>query len=450
MSLALLLVMTACGSQGGPEEDRRFANDPATDIPAEPTQPSIAPDGVLVTEEVPTALPPDAAQGLLEAEGAPAGVMIRDGDVVMVVDPSRPGERAIVTFDETGSMLDFAPSPSGGRVVGLVRTPAGDLVVELRNTRDEVIDRWQIDEPNADVASPVPENDGVEAGFAVTWTGSKDRVLVTVGGDRLVNVDFENGPQEIAIPSGFGSLFDASWSPIGDRIAMFGVGFSGAGTIWTISPYVDGDSFRQVMPLAADAADLGSVTRYAWLPDGSGLLYILAQDTSEAHPGGNLYRIDLTTRQRQVVATPGRGGPSAQIVDFMVSPDGASVAYMVANPRPDVWEYHSLWLRSLNSVLYLAVDTGYVSEVTGMWWVGSGFAWETPSTDGNQLVFQDRRTGPAVIWSPSDASIATPMATPAMDGEATPVPIPDATPNATPMASPVASPIASPIATPDN
>lgn len=440
-------MLAACGSESGPEEDRRFANDPATEAPAEPTTAPITPDGVVPSQDVPTALPPDAAEGLIESEGAPAGVMLRDGNAVFVVDPSAPGQRTEVTFGETGSLLDFAPSPSGGRVVGLVLTPDDGLMVELRNTRNEVIDRWQIEDDAASMASPAATV-GAEAGFAISWTGARDRVLATIDGSRLVSVDFADGPEEISIPEGFGQLIEASWSPTGDRIAMFGIGPTGSGTIWTVSPYVDGESFRQVMPPAADAANLGSVTHFEWLADGSGLLYILAQDASATHPGGNLYRLDLSSRQRQIVATPGRGGPTAQIVDFTVSPDGASVAYVIASQTNDEWSYHSLWIRSLASPLHLQVDTGGAAEVSGMWWAGSGFVWRTPTVDGPQLAFQDRRTLPTIIWQPADAVIATPVASPIASPVASPLATPVASPIASPFASPVASPVAIPNATP--
>ena len=450
LSLVLVMLLAACGSESGPEEDRRFANDPATEAPAEPTDMPVTPDGVVASEVVPTALPPDAAEGLLESSGAPAGVMQRDGNLVFVVDPALPGQRTEITFGESGSLLDFAPSPSGGRVAGLVLTSDGELVVELRNTRNEVIDRWRIEGDDAPSATPAAAV-GTEAGFAISWTGSTDRVLVTVAGSRVVSVDFAEGQEEVAIPDGFGQIIEASWSPTGDRIAMFGIGPSGAGTIWTVSPYVDGESFRQVIPPAADASNLGSVTQYAWLADGSGFLYILAQDASATNPGGNLYRLDLASRQRQIVATPGRGGPTAQIVDFAVSPDGASVSYVIASPSDDDWLYHSLWIRSLTSALYLQVDRGGSADVTGMWWAGSGFTWRTPTAEGPELIYQDRRTPPTLIWQPQEAMLATPVATPMTEDQARPVfdiGTPSATPEATPMADHAATPVGTPSASP--
>ena len=440
---ALLLVVTACSSGSGPEEDRRFASDVATDEPAEPTEAPIVPDGVLVTQVPPTALAPDAAQGLLEAEGAPAGLLLRNGDGLILIDPARPGERSSITFASQATLLDFAPSPSGGRVVGLLRSASDELTVELRNTRNELIDRWQIDLAETLPASAVADMQSATEGYAVTWTGSTDRVLVTIGGKKLLNLDFTTGLHEVSIPDGFGQIREASWAPEGDRIAMFGLAPSGAGTVWTISPYVDGNSFRQVIPPPADAAGLGSVTQVEWLPDGSGLLYILAQDATDAHPGGNLYRIDLASQQRQVVATPGRGGPSAQIVNFSLSPDGRAVAYTIENPDGESWRFHSLWIRSISSPLHLAVDTGNVQRVSGMAWVGSGFTWQVPVAEGVDVTYDDRRSAPVIIWQPSDALVASPAVSPVAAG-ATPVASPQATIEASPRATPIASPIASP------
>jgi hypothetical protein len=334
----------------------------------------------------------------------------------------------------------------------LLRGPEGQHAVELRNTRGELLASWDLSEWSSTGATP-EATVGNEAGFAISWTGDAERVLATIAGTTLVSVNLEGDAERISLPSRVGNLVEASWSPTGDRIAMLGIGADGAGVVSLVSPYVDGESFRQVIPPAADAANLGSVTQFAWLPDGSGLVYILAQDTRATNPGGNLYRLDLQNRQRQVVATPGRGGPTAQIVEFALAPDGSAVSYVIAIPSDEVWTYHSLWIRSLSSALHLQVDTPGQSNVTGMWWTGPGFVWRTTVDDRPLLYYADQRTDRVEIWDSALSDEATPVAaspvamSPASPEVAQPIPA-EGTPDpesATPVASPAASPESTPI-----
>jgi len=446
----LVMILVGCGGEVVQEEDRQFANERSTEAPVEPTNHPVVPDGVIPTEVIPTALPPDAADQMLALSSAPESVMVRSGNVVEIVDPLHPDARVSVAFTDSWELLAFAPSPAGGRLVGLLRGPEGELGVELRNTRGEMLASWDLSAWSSAGATPEAAV-GDEAGFAISWTGDDERVLTTIAGTTLVSVDLTGEAEPIDLPPGVGNLVEASWSPTGDRIAMLGVGADGTGVVSIVSPYVDGESFRQVIPPPADAANLGSVTRFAWLPDGASLIYILAQDASETNPGGNLYRLDLQNRQRQVVATPGRGGPTAQIVDFAVAPDGSAVSYVIASPSDEIWTYHSLWIRSLSSALHLQVNTPVESNVTGMWWAGPGFVWRTTVDDRPILFYADQRTKRTEIWDSAAIDTATPVA-------ASPVAMLPASPVAEPLpvfgtpesvaASPVSSPVASPGATP--
>jgi hypothetical protein len=454
----LALVLTGCGGEAQLDENRQFANERSTEAPVEPTKRPIVPDGIIPTETLPTALPPDAAENMLSVTSAPDGVMVRSGNAVVVVDPLNPESTETVGFAQGWELLAFAPSPAGGRLVGLVQGPAGELGVELRNTRGERLAGWDLSEWSTTPATPSPAV-GDEAGFAISWTGNNERVLAIIAGSTLLSIDLAGEIDAIDLPTGVGNLVEASWSPAGNRIAMLGIVEDGAGVVSIVSPYVDGESLRQVIPPAADAANLGSVTQFAWLPDGSSLIYILAQNASVTNPGGNLYRLDLERRQRQVVATPGRGGPAAQIVDFAVAPDGSAVSYVIANPVDDTWAYHSLWIRSLRSALHFQVDTPTRSNVTGMWWVGPGFVWRATVDARPVLYYTDQRTDPVVVWDQATSEMATPVAAspvPLLPGSpvplvpTSPVAQPDrgsATPQAVP-ATPSASPASTPGATP--
>jgi hypothetical protein len=200
-----------------------------------------------------------------------------------------------------------------------------------------------------------------------------------------------------------------------------------------MDPFVDGLSARQVTPPDADAFDLGSVTEFAWLPDGSGFVYILSADAGVASGGGQLFAFDLTTNQRDLVATPGRGGPSAKIVDFAVSPDGQVVAYSISIPNGEQWQFHSLWVRALESSDTYRVPLAQTDRINEIWWTGSGLAWQQQSGDELDIVLQSQSMNLEFLREHGVEPIATPG------------------PGATPAASPItATPqAATPIATPD-
>jgi hypothetical protein len=244
-------------------------------------------------------------------------------------------------------------------------------------------------------------------------------------------------------------VWDAIWSPRGDQIALLGTNATGSGVIWLFDPNVDGESLRQVVPPNADAANLGSVTGFSWLPNGLGLAYILAPGQGDENPGGQMYTLDLETGARQVVATPGRGGPAAQIVTFTVSPDGKSIAYTIASPVDGGWQFHSMWVRSLKQHVVHEVPVPDTERVNAIWWVASGLAWEQQTGEQADYVLITKTEdlylllsrGPDVPASP--VSDGTPLATPELA-----TPLAEGTPQATPVpATPAASPAAaSPIA----
>lgn len=449
--LLCIVVLVGCADEAGIDEDRRFANDPVTHAPSEPSS-EVIPDGEPATREAPTATSPDAAVGLLVSESAPVAVVLRLENALKVVDSRDPENPTLIEFAKDMSILDFVVSPSGGRVAVLLQNDASfppALAVELRNTRGELLTEWDISQWSSPPTNPA-DGAPLSAGHSISWTGESERILVTLGGATLVNIPLDGTPAEIPIPESLQHVITADWSPTADVIAILGISSKGTGTIWTLNPYIDGDSLKQVMPPPADAASLGNVSQFSWLPDGTGLLYILAPSGASTNPGGNLYRLNLQSRDRSIVSTPGRGGPSAQIVDFVVSPDGGSVAYVIDSQSGDKWLYHSLWIRSLESAVYTPVHTGQVSSVTSMGWLGSGFTWQVPETTGPELWFESPEVEPIIVSSSTvTAEEATPMTSTPV---ATPIDTADATMVGTPVATPVGSPvpilIGSPVATP--
>jgi hypothetical protein len=424
-------LLSACAEEStGPEEDRRFANEEVTSIPTE--APAEQPT---VPVEAPTATSPGSGETLLAAENAPSTIVFPEGRELRVVDIDNPmSANSIVPADDE-RIVDYASSSDGSRIAVLA-IGGEDSDVEpsllLFDETGSEINRWPLGDwaDSPEIATPLADliSEGVGS---VSWKPGDEQLLVTLFGKSLLDVGLDGEVQEILVTSRAGTLLDAEWSPTGELIALKTRTGSGTGTVWVFNPGIDGDSFKQVIPPAADASNLGSVTAVEWLPDGSGLAYILAQDATDASPGGQLYAIDLESRERRVIATPGRGGPAAQITSFSVSPDGTSVAYTIEEPGSDGWQFHSLWTRSIDTALYIDLPTSGVDAVGNYWWIGDGFAWMYQSGETHGVAFQRADADAGLLWGPDPPQDGTPQASPVAVGV-------DGTPAAL-QASPVAA-----------
>jgi hypothetical protein len=442
--LFIAVLLSACAEAStGPEEDRRFANEETTaiptDVPAQkPTEPV----------EAPTATSPGSGEALLSAENSSPNIVFAEGDELRIVSINEPMAASAIAPAEGERIVDFELSPNGTQVAVLViggedSDPEPALLLFDEAGAEQA--RWELGEWVDSPAVATPEGESSAEGVgSVSWQIGADQILVTLFGQSLLNVQPDGEVQEILVTSRAGTLLDAAWSPTGEQIALKTRNGSGTGTVWVFNPGIDGDSFKQVIPPAADASNLGSVTEVQWLPDGQGLAYILAQDASESSPGGQLYSIDLASRERRVIATPGRGGPAAQITDFSVSPDGASVAYTIEEPGSNGWKFHSLWIRSIDSALYIDLPTASVDSVGHFWWVGDGFSWQYQAGDTHGVAFMRADSEAGLLWAPASPQAGTPEPI-AVTADGTPV-VTAATPVA---ATPIASPdLATPVATP--
>ncbi len=449
--LVFAILLSACAEEStGPGDDRRFANEEVTSIPTE-----LPGEEPTVAVEAPTATSPGSGETLLSSENAPSTVVFREGDGLEIVSINQPMSSHAIVPGEGERIVDFAPSPDGARIAVLVVD--GDesgLEPSLLLFDDMGAEqaRWNLAEWVDSPAIATPDDKtSAEGTGSVSWSAGEEQILVTLFGKALLNVGAEVGVQEILVTSRAGTLLDAAWSPTGDQIALKTRNGSGSGTVWVFNPGIDGDSFKQVIPPAADASNLGSVTEVKWMADGQGLAYILAQDASESSPGGQLYSIDLATRERRVIATPGRGGPAAQITDFTVSPDGASIAYTIEEPDGAGWKFHSLWIRSIDSALFIDLPTASVDSATDYWWVGDGFAWRYVSGPNHGVAFLEAGADAGLLWAPSPPPEGTPGASPAAaSSEGSPVAATPVIQAATPvLATPMATPAMPSAATPD-
>ena len=425
-----------CGGDAGPKEDRRFANDPSTEIASHPTEarPATQPSR-------PTSEPLASPESLLHTRGGADVVFAIVDDSVEIIDSGPNGGIAHVAPEAGAHFLDVAVAPGGRQAAVLVSATAESggtkYAVTTYDASGTEVSRWSDLDALAgidreDMATPAAEQEPnpIPPG-ALTWSSDGQRLLVTLGGSKFVSIDVAGEAVLLDIPVRVQGIRRASWSPSGYQIAMLAENAEGSGAIWVFNPNVDGDSLRQVVPPNADASNLGSVTDFEWLPDGSGFIYNLAEDTSAGNTGGQLYEFDLQSRSRRIVATPGRGGPAARIVDFTVSPDGGAVAYVIAAPTEDQWSFHSLWIRSLRDNNMYNVPTGNVDEVSGVWWVDSGIVWQQQRGETVEFVAANDAGQTSVLASSADIG-ATPVSGTPQASPVTPSTPVEATPAATP------------------
>lgn len=432
VSLAIVAgLLVACADESGPLEDRRFANEPATRI-VELATPTDLPRQT----PAPTMPPLGSPEAMLNVHDAPEIIFVATNGSIDVIDTVNVDQRRSIVVD-AAQIIDFASSPGGNRVAVLTKsfTESGAVDVVVFERDGQEVRRWtDLGELAPAGATPVMSSGGdASSGGFITWASEADRLLVSTNGSDLISIEIAGSPQRLSVPARVQTVEHAAWSPLGDQIGLLARDEDGTGAIWVMDPFVDGVSLRQVTPPDADAFNLGSVTRFAWLPDGSGFVYILAVDVGISNQGGQLYAYNLQENQRVLVAAPGQGGPSAQIVDFEVSPDGLVVAYTISIPTGDQWQFHSLWVRSLETSNVYRVPVAQTERITEMWWSEAGLVWRQQTGNNLDIVLKAESADVEFLREHGDEVMATPIS------------------GSTPSASPViATPdAASPVATSD-
>lgn len=397
--LAVAGLLVACADDSTTNDDRRFANEPSTEVPEAPS-PAQTP-----VAAAPTPLPQASPESLLDAQDASAFVFLLLNGSIEVIDAvgGEPPRRIIAP--DSRRFVAIARSPVEDRVAALTmpvaETVDGRAEVAIYEGDGEVLNSWS-DLPTAigNIATPRSDDDAVPAPApSISWGPDVNRLLVSMGGSEMVSIDIDGESSVLAVPAPVQQVAHAAWSPQDDQVALLAPNAEGAAAIWVFSPYVDGVSMRQVAPPNADASNLGSVTQFAWLPDGSGLAYILAEDTGAGAAGGQLYTINLKLGIKLLLATPGRGGPAAQIVDFALAPDGKAIAYTIAIPEGEQWQFHSLWVRSVQARAVYNVPAGNPGSVDRLWWAGSGIAWQQQAGGTLEIVAQMAGESPVTVFT---------------------------------------------------
>lgn len=416
-------LLGACGGAGN-EEDRRFANDPTS--PSQPTAAIVA-TSVPALASPTVELPP--ADSLLKSRGAASTVYAIFRGNILVLRPEAPRSEPLQIAPPPGqSFAKLTSSPNGDRVGAMLVPVHGADATELHGTlvvydsQGATLKTWN-DVLSLGASSPTPVgpegSPSTQPRVRMEWSSQGDQILITSGLKELVTVPLAGDPVPIPVPGSMSFIEDAQWSPRGDRIALLASGGDGPPGVHLFTPNANPSDMQQVIPPNDGTIPFPTIEQFAWLPDGSGLAYILADEQTGVPADGQLFVLDLATGNHRLIATPGQAGPSGSIVEFTLSPDGKAVAYVIETLDRGQWAFHSLWVRSLKDSRALRLPVHDVMDVNAIWWTAQGLLWgQAVQTDGSGMtetfVLQAPASEPVEIASIEVAadSAATPAATP--------------------------------------
>lgn len=423
------VILSGCAgveSEAETEEDRRFANDPTR--PSQPTE-VVVPTSSPVAASPVADLPP--VDTLFKARGAPSTVYaILKGEIV-VLQPDAPRAQPLQIAPPPGqAFASLTSSPDGDRVAAML-VPAdgadarGTLVVYA--AAGAILKHWNdVIGLSPAGATPVTGEDIApgQSAIRMEWAPRGDQILITSGFDELVTVPLDGDPVLIELPSGIRVIEDAQWSPRGNQIAILAKGGDGPAGVQLFTPNAERSDLRQVAPPNEGTIAFPAIEQFAWLPDGSGIAYILADERTGSPVDGQLFVLDLASGNHRLIATPGQGGPSATIANLTLSPDGKAVVYEIQTSDLGRLTFHSLWMRSLTDPRAVRLPVADVIEVNAIWWTAQGLVWgQALGTEGSgateTFVLQAPASAPVELTSIE--VVAAQGATPGASPAATPV-----------------------------
>jgi hypothetical protein len=418
----IVLMLAACSNDSGTPDDRRFANDPAETQEAPTATIAASPSATVATTSQPVASPAT----VLKTRGAPSTFyLLVDGQLVATtVGGAETTQRTWKPADGAHfAAIDAAPDGSRVAAIEVPDDGAGSVDLVVFDQKGEAIFQASrvIDLATA-LATPI--SDGTSGAAApelqvfVSWPASGNRVLVGSVDGQLRSIPLDGSdPVRFEPESLLVGLQWAQWSPNGSQIAALVRDTSGNGRI--VSLKTDGATLTSKDLVASDSrADANSIEQVDWAADGASVFYVATNRDQQQPDGGQLYQQDLATGRVVLLATAGRAGPSGLIAGIDVSPDGRSIAYVVAVRDGSDQRFHSLIVKSLKNGLSYDVPVS-MSAVPGVAWVPSGLVCDVTTRDGVQLILAEpdgavSRLQPEVVG-------ATPVAEGTPEVQATPV-----------------------------
>jgi dipeptidyl aminopeptidase/acylaminoacyl peptidase len=412
-ALVAVCFLVACAEDDtGPQ----FATDPRPT--RAPTQAVVSASPALLptAESVAT---PASFTDLLAVRGAASAVYVvsdnevwsiaSDGEATQVF--AAPGDSRILSID---------PSPDGQEVAILQESASSGRVtsqVVIIDAAGSVIDR--VDAPVGSEATPATRRSRSEQ--TIDWSPQGDRVLAQFETGEVIELltDESGVPVSLDFDEAAGTVIDPAWSPTGQSIAFISASEEDETRSLRMLDTNTGEITAVVNPLGGRL-----VVDFAWLPDGVSLLFTEGGAPGSAISGIDLWRVDASGENRELVASAGSVAPVARIANLSPSPDGRSVAYAVLVPGAGGPVVDSVWVRSLASGIGFRIALPSVASVQDIWWTEEGLVVSVvtrPTAQGRpptQALLQAKRDGsiralwaaPAAVAAPTGATPVAPTA----------------------------------------
>lgn len=399
VALAAGAILVGCAEEGaGPQ----FASDPRpTSAPTAAGQAATpAPLPTAPVFATPVLATPVSIGDLLMSRGAPPRIFLADGDAVWSV-ASDGGASRLLTAPSGARVTALATAPSATRVAVLLEgeDDARQAEVVILDASGSVESRVQ--ELAREAGTPTPGAGANES--SLDWSPQGDRILVSLRGGLVYGLPLsgENAAPELLLSRSAGGVLQPKWSPTGESIAYIAAEGEERRRSLRILDVARGDE-TIVVPATGDRF----VVEFAWMPDGTSLLFTEGGSLGGATTGVDLWRVAVSGENRELVASAGAVAPVARITDIRPSPDGRSVAYAVltpgeGGPRPD-----SVWVRDLSARDGFRIDLPSVAAIDGIWWTDGGLLISTLAGSSERAGIRstvvlriDRAGAVSVLWT---------------------------------------------------
>lgn len=419
MAVVLCLTLVAC-AEG--DTGHRFANEPTPTGGADLTSTIRSVPLASETPSAPLGSPVPLAR-LLGSPGGLSTIVVQVGADLVAISPPWTQPRPIWS-GARGRVLAFDLAPGAGLVAILVAPgkPADrvDLVVVDLNG-EQVRDIANLQQLTGGTTKDA------KGSYSLRWSPDGSQVLAGFGTGGILGIPRDGNPRLLVSPARAAAPGQLSWSPHGDAVAFVNpVSPKSAGGLYVARAGAVPLDPVALIPPSADGRR--TVSRASWSPDGVSLLFTLASTVGDPTFGGDLFEVPAAGGAPRLVATASRVGPVSAITDFVVSPDGRGVAYVVTVPDDKGNPVDSLLLQPIGGAETLRLSVGNGERVAAIWWTTDGLIWRvSPASGDAKLVLYRARSGeaPALVFS-GPVPAATPIASPVATTAASPIPSPGA------------------------
>ncbi len=269
---------------------------------------------------------------------------------------------------------------SGGNVQRIYWAPDGLRIAYLADQETDNLRELFTVEANGDngakVSGAMAPGGGIDGSSAVAWAPDSSRIAYAARQDSSGVPEVYTSAPDSAVgnlrvsgpmPAGGGFDDDLTWAPDSSRVAYLAYEPTTETTeLFTALATVADSAVRLHPDLVTDPGggggetDPGHVSRYAWAPDSSRVVYVAVQDVLgifelySSTPEGAANNVKVSGTMAAEIA-----GSSGGLRDFAWSPDGSRLAYAAEQDEEQVME---LYVTAPDSAASIVKLSGVLTE----------------------------------------------------------------------------------------